>query len=127
MELLNLAQVLIAAVEDEAPELPATIGVAIRRASVGGDIEVVNVSVDGGSGDRRGHHGGRFRADRRRVGSRPQSRPPSTGAGAIDGSSAPAQSFSSTQRNVNAGRDIITNVNYAAPAEAGNSGGRIAQ
>lgn len=50
VELLNLAQVLIAAVEGEAPELPATIGVAIRRASVGGDIEVVNVSVDGGSG-----------------------------------------------------------------------------
>lgn len=50
VELLKLARVLIAAVEDEASELPPTIGVAIRHASVGGDIEVVSVSVDGGSG-----------------------------------------------------------------------------
>lgn len=50
---------------------------------------------------------------------------PSTGAGAVDGSSVPAQSLSFTQRNVNAGRDIITNVNYVIPTEAGNSGGRI--
>lgn len=50
VELLNLARALIAAVEDEAPELPATVGVGMRRASAGRDIEVVNVSVDGGSG-----------------------------------------------------------------------------
>lgn len=49
-ELLALAQALLAAVEDEEPSLPGTVGVAIRRASVGGDIEVVNVAVDGGSG-----------------------------------------------------------------------------
>lgn len=49
-ELHQLAQVLLAAVEERDPGLPATVGVAIRRASVGGDIEVVNVSVDGGSG-----------------------------------------------------------------------------
>ena len=49
-ELLALAQALLAAVEDEEPGLPATIGVAIQRAAVGGDIEVVNVAVDGGSG-----------------------------------------------------------------------------
>ncbi|TSD93681.1 hypothetical protein FOV72_18940 [Gordonia rubripertincta] len=50
VELLALAQALLAAVEDQAPELPATVGVVIRRASVGGDIEVEDVAVDGGSG-----------------------------------------------------------------------------
>ncbi len=49
-ELHQRAQVLLAAVEEQEPGLPATVGVALRRASVGGDIEVVNVSVDGGSG-----------------------------------------------------------------------------
>lgn len=50
VELLGLAQALLVAVEDQAPELPATVGVVIRRASVGGDIEVEDVAVDGGSG-----------------------------------------------------------------------------
>lgn len=50
VELLGLAQSVLAAVEDQAPELPATVGVVIRRASVGGDIEVVDIAVDGGSG-----------------------------------------------------------------------------
>ncbi|WP_418346038.1 hypothetical protein [Rhodococcus pyridinivorans] len=50
VELLGLAQALLAAVEEQAPELPATVGVVIRRASVGGDIEVEDVAVDGGSG-----------------------------------------------------------------------------
>ncbi|GAB23192.1 hypothetical protein GOPIP_039_01390 [Gordonia polyisoprenivorans NBRC 16320 = JCM 10675] len=50
VELLDLARTLIAVVEDEAPELPAAVGVSIRRVSVGGDIEVANVSVNGGSG-----------------------------------------------------------------------------
>jgi hypothetical protein len=50
VDLLGLAQVLLATVEEQAPELPATVGVVIRRASVGGDIEVVDVAVDGGSG-----------------------------------------------------------------------------
>lgn len=50
VELLRLAQAVLAAVEEQAPELPATVGVVIRRASVGGDVEVVDVAVDGGSG-----------------------------------------------------------------------------
>ena len=50
VELLGLAQTLLAAVEELAPELPTTVGVVIRRASVGGDIEVEDVAVDGGSG-----------------------------------------------------------------------------
>ncbi|MBN0975088.1 MULTISPECIES: hypothetical protein [unclassified Gordonia (in: high G+C Gram-positive bacteria)] len=50
VELLGLAQAVLAAVDEQAPELPATVGVVIRRASVGGDIEVVDVAVDGGSG-----------------------------------------------------------------------------
>ncbi len=49
-ELVSLAQALLSVVEDEAPDLPATVGVTIRRAAVGGDIEVVDVAVDGGSG-----------------------------------------------------------------------------
>ena len=50
VELLGLAQSVLAAVEEQAPELPGSVGVVIRRASVGGDIEVVDVAVDGGSG-----------------------------------------------------------------------------
>ncbi|WP_128644880.1 hypothetical protein [Rhodococcus sp. BS-15] len=50
VELLGLAQALLVAVEDQAPELPATVGVVIRHASVGGNIEVEDVAVDGGSG-----------------------------------------------------------------------------
>ncbi|SKE39754.1 Uncharacterised protein [Mycobacteroides abscessus subsp. massiliense] len=49
-ELSALAQTFLALVEEQEPGAPATVGVALRRASVGGDIEVVNVSVDGGSG-----------------------------------------------------------------------------
>ncbi|WP_011161159.1 hypothetical protein [Gordonia westfalica] len=49
-ELVELSRALLAAVEQDAPELPATIGVKIWRASVGGDIEVVDVAVDGGTG-----------------------------------------------------------------------------
>ncbi|MFY2787386.1 hypothetical protein [Rhodococcus sp. MALMAid1271] len=37
-------------IRGEPHELPATVGVVIRRASVGGDIEVEDVAVDGGSG-----------------------------------------------------------------------------
>ncbi|WP_287001418.1 MULTISPECIES: hypothetical protein [Gordonia] len=50
MELLELAHMVLEAVEQQEPSLPRALGVALRRASVGGDIEVVNVSVDGGSG-----------------------------------------------------------------------------
>lgn len=49
-ELRGLAQTLLTLVEEQEPDAPATVGVVLRRASVGGDIEVVNVSVDGGSG-----------------------------------------------------------------------------
>ncbi|KZO60452.1 hypothetical protein A2U19_01385 [Dietzia maris] len=49
-ELLRLAKALLAAVDEEAPDLPGTVGVVIRRASVSGDIEVADVAVDGGSG-----------------------------------------------------------------------------
>lgn len=49
-ELLALAEAFLAVVKDEAPDLPRTVGVALRRASVSGDIEVVDVAVDGGSG-----------------------------------------------------------------------------
>ncbi|MBU8829263.1 hypothetical protein [Mycolicibacterium goodii] len=84
------------------------MGVALRRASVGGDIEVVNVSVDGGSGviaedvsaDGPLRIGG--------VSARGAQEPPHGGAGAVASELASAPSFTSTQRNVNAGRDIIT-------------------
>lgn len=49
-ELYGLAQALLSAVEEQAPDLPATIGVVIRRAAVGGNIEVEDVAVDGGTG-----------------------------------------------------------------------------
>jgi hypothetical protein len=47
------------------------------------------------------------------------------GAGAVASELASAQTFTSTQRNVNVGRDNITNVTIGATATAGNSGGRI--
>lgn len=49
-ELLASAQALLTAVEEQDPDLPTTVGVALRRAAVGGDIEVFDVAVDGGSG-----------------------------------------------------------------------------
>lgn len=49
-QLHELAQALLTLVSEQEPDAPVTVGVALRRASVGGDIEVVNVSVDGGSG-----------------------------------------------------------------------------
>jgi hypothetical protein len=49
-QLRELAQTLLSAVEEREPGVPATVGVALRRASVGGDIEVVDIAVDGGSG-----------------------------------------------------------------------------
>jgi hypothetical protein len=49
-ELVRLAHALLEAVEDQAPELPAAVGVVIRRASAGGDIAVEDVAMDGGSG-----------------------------------------------------------------------------
>lgn len=49
-QLHALAQTFLALVEEQEPGAPATVGVSLRRASVGGDIEIVNVAVDGGSG-----------------------------------------------------------------------------
>jgi hypothetical protein len=37
-------------VEEQEPGAPATVGVRLRRASVGGDIEIADVAVEGGSG-----------------------------------------------------------------------------
>ncbi|MCB9441204.1 MAG: hypothetical protein H6523_13260 [Mycolicibacterium sp.] len=50
LELRGLAQAFLELVQEGEPGAPATVGVTLRRASVGGDIEIVNVSVDGGSG-----------------------------------------------------------------------------
>lgn len=49
-ELNQLAQSLLTLVEEQQPDAPATVGVTLRRVSVGGDIEIVSVAVDGGSG-----------------------------------------------------------------------------
>ena len=39
-ELSELAQTLLTLVEEHKPDVPATVGVTLRRASVGGDIEI---------------------------------------------------------------------------------------
>lgn len=49
-QLRELAETFLALVEEQEPEAPATVGVSLRRASVGGDIEVTDVAVEGGSG-----------------------------------------------------------------------------
>lgn len=49
-ELRGLAQTLLTLVEEQEPDVPATVGVILRRASVGGDIEIADVAVEGGSG-----------------------------------------------------------------------------
>jgi hypothetical protein len=49
-ELRKLAQTLLNVVEEQEPGAPATVGVRLRRASVGGDIEIADVAVEGGSG-----------------------------------------------------------------------------
>ncbi|MEE3755460.1 hypothetical protein [Mycobacterium intracellulare] len=49
-ELRDLAQNLLTLVEEQEPDAPATVGVVLRRASVGGDIEISDVAVEGGSG-----------------------------------------------------------------------------
>lgn len=49
-QLRELAQTFLALVEEQAPGAPATVGVSLRRASIGGDIEVTDVAVEGGSG-----------------------------------------------------------------------------
>lgn len=49
-ELRELAQTLLTMVVEQEPGAPATVGVRLRRASVGGDIEITDVAVEGGSG-----------------------------------------------------------------------------
>jgi hypothetical protein len=49
-ELRELALALLTLVEEQEPEAPATVGVILRRTSVGGDIEIADVAVQGGSG-----------------------------------------------------------------------------
>ena len=49
-ELRELAQTLLTLVEEQEPDAPATVGVILRRASVGGDVEISDVAVEGGSG-----------------------------------------------------------------------------
>jgi hypothetical protein len=49
-ELRRLAQTLLTLVQEQEPDAPATVGVTLRRASVGGDIEIADVAVEGGSG-----------------------------------------------------------------------------
>lgn len=49
-ELHELAQNLLTLIEEQEPDAPATVGVHLQRASVGGDIEIADVAVVGGSG-----------------------------------------------------------------------------
>lgn len=48
--LRELAQTFLALVEQQEPAAPATVGVVLRRAFIGGDIEIADVAVEGGSG-----------------------------------------------------------------------------
>jgi hypothetical protein len=126
-QLRDLAQTLLSIVADQKPDLPATVGVALRRVSVRGDIDVVDIAFEGGNGVIAEDVGVADSLLVRGVNARgPQEpTPPSPSAGTVTGKPVlPTQSFTSAQRNVNAGRDIVTNVNYGA-REAGNSGGRV--
>ncbi|WP_062894978.1 hypothetical protein [Mycobacterium avium] len=49
-ELCALAETFLTLVEEQEPGAPATVGVRLSRVSIGGDIEVTDVAVDGGSG-----------------------------------------------------------------------------
>lgn len=126
LELRELAQALLGAVEQEASEAPATVGVVLRRTSVGGDIEIADVAVDGGSGvvaeDTTADGSLRISGVAARG---PQAPPPPASSGSVPSELAFAHTFTSTQRNVNVGRDNVTNVNIGAATAAGNSGGRI--
>jgi hypothetical protein len=122
-ELADLAQSVLAAVNDQAPDLPPSVGIVLRRTHVGGDIEVDDVTVTGGSGV--------FTEDVQAAGSLringvavqgPQE-PPHRSTEADD-PTASVQSWASTQHNVNAGRDVITHVS-SGDSRTGNSGGRI--
>lgn len=125
VQLRDLAQTLLSVVAEEDPGLPATVGVSLRRVAVGGDIEVTDISVAGGSGVIAEDVGVAGSLRVQGVSARgPQESPhPPPGAGAVTGNPVPAQPFTSAQRNVNAGRDIINNnISYGAPQDVGNSG-----
>src|SRR5690625_4308991 len=49
-ELRELAQAQWALVGEQEPEAPATVGVILRRDSIGGDAQISDVAVCGGSG-----------------------------------------------------------------------------
>ncbi|WP_433524227.1 hypothetical protein ACQPZ2_03230 [Nocardia pseudovaccinii] len=49
-ELQALAQELLRQIAEHAPEATATVGVSLVRVAAGGDVEVVDVDVEGGSG-----------------------------------------------------------------------------
>lgn len=49
-ELQRLAQELLNQIDEHAPETAETVGVQLKRVKAGGDVEVVDVEVVGGSG-----------------------------------------------------------------------------
>ncbi|MBB5911271.1 hypothetical protein BJY24_000138 [Nocardia transvalensis] len=49
-ELQDLAQALLNQIEEHAPGAAAAVGVRLQRVEAGGDIEVIDVEVEGGSG-----------------------------------------------------------------------------
>lgn len=122
-ELADRAQNVLTAVTDHAPELPPSVRIVLRRTHVGGDIEVNDVAVAGGSGV--------FTEDLQATGSLQISGvavqgfqghphlPTVTGDPTTS-----SQSSASTPHNVNAGRDVITHVS-SGDSRTGNSGGRI--
>lgn len=122
-ELADLAQNVLTAITDQAPDLPSSVGIVLRRTHVGGDIEVNDVAVAGGSGV--------FTEDVQSAGSLRISGIAIQGlqghphlSSETEGPTTSAQSPASTQHNVNAGRDVITHVS-SGDSRTGNSGGRI--
>lgn len=131
-ELYELARALLILVEQQEPTVPATVGVTLRRTSVGGDIEIADIAVEGGSGviaeDVTADGSLRVRGVSARGSKEPASgdaAPYPVGVETVTSELTFAQTFTSTQRNVNVGRDNVTNVTIEAATAAGNSGGRI--
>lgn len=131
-ELYELARGLLILVEQQEPTAPATVGVTLRRTSVGRDIEIADIAVEGGSGvvaeDVTADGSLRVSGVSARGSKEPASgdaAPYPVGAETVTSELAFAQTFTSTQRNVNVGRDNVTNVTIEAATAAGNSGGRI--
>jgi hypothetical protein len=49
-ELWKLAQALLKVIDEQEPSAAGAVGVRLQRAAVGGDIEITDVAVEGGSG-----------------------------------------------------------------------------